>query len=259
MTSAAISSGSENFAWVFLRAPAGGEHAYCLSPACLPGLALGTWPPPGSQPPDGQQRGLRLVPAEFATPLLALALPPETGGGGGDGGRFGRLRPALALPWEILNPHAASLAVVVAHCKEDLSWLRQHAVARGSVHVCSKLGCEDPAPLRTDPRCTVTSNRGFETSSFLAFIVAYYDNLPPYVAFLHGSPHDWHYQPKAPKLSLVDAVVSLNLSGADCVSLNNNQARVSRTRRAPLATTRVGSALTALLPGGGKCELSAPL
>jgi hypothetical protein len=43
-----------------------------------------------------------------------------------------------------------------------------------------------------DSRLKIIKNRGMEASSFLSFMIDYYDNLPDYIAFCHGHLTAWH-------------------------------------------------------------------
>lgn len=71
--------------------------------------------------------------------------------------------------------------MVVSHYHEDLRWL-------GSV----------PVPFivlsKTISSQTIylSKNAGNEVSSYLAYIIRYYDTLPLYSMFLHGHDSDWH-------------------------------------------------------------------
>ena len=79
------------------------------------------------------------------------------------------------------------LVIVSAHYNEDLEWLKKAPVP---VVVCGKEGEKDAA-IPSNRKCK-TINEGNEASSYIKFIIEYYDNLPQYVLFIHGhetSPH----------------------------------------------------------------------
>ena len=149
--------------------------------------------------------------------VLSGTLPPW---------RFRLVRPSgwndrRPFSFHEVNPHLGSFAVAAAHCLEDTHWLQQWQDLERDVHICSKAGCL-PSQLPADRRCTVSQNRGFETSSFLKYIVAYYDTLPAYVAFIHAHEHSWHYNHVTPLMNLIDHVAANDLSGLNFLSLNNN-------------------------------------
>lgn len=79
------------------------------------------------------------------------------------------------------------LVIVTAHFSEDLNWLK---AAPYPVVVCTKEGAATPA-IPADPRCTMP-NVGREATSYLKYIIEYYDELPEYVAFIHGHETAWH-------------------------------------------------------------------
>lgn len=79
------------------------------------------------------------------------------------------------------------LIIVTSHYTEDLEWLKQ---SKYPVVVCSKIGANIPA-IPADPKCIIP-NIGREASSYLKFIITYYDNLPEYIAFIHGHETAWH-------------------------------------------------------------------
>ena len=79
------------------------------------------------------------------------------------------------------------LIIVTSHFTEDLEWLKQ---SKYPVVVCSKVGAHIPA-IPADTKCIIP-NIGNEASSYLKFIITYYDNLPEHVAFIHGHETSWH-------------------------------------------------------------------
>jgi len=81
---------------------------------------------------------------------------------------------------------SSDLVVVTAHFKEDVSWLRQSGLP---LVICSK---ENGSSLPdAEPRCMLP-NKGREASSLLKFIIAFYDELPKRIAFVHGHEFAWH-------------------------------------------------------------------
>jgi len=79
------------------------------------------------------------------------------------------------------------LIIVTSHFTEDLEWLKQ---SKYPLVVCSKVGAHIPA-IPADPKCIIP-NIGNEASSYLKFIITYYDNLPEHIAFIHGHETSWH-------------------------------------------------------------------
>lgn len=111
---------------------------------------------------------------------------------------------------------ATKLVIVSAHYNEDMDWLMD---SKHPVVVCDKPGA-DRMPFSPDPRCTLAVNRGKEASSFLKFIIEYYDELPEFVAFLHGHEHAWHH--RLP-FSLLEALDRAKTSDFQFINLNNVQ------------------------------------
>lgn len=106
------------------------------------------------------------------------------------------------------------LVIVTSHYKEDLEWLKD---APYKVIVCDKAG-SNPSPFSPDARCSMDVNRGREASSFLKFIIEYYDELPKYVAFIHGHEDAIHHN--HPYI-LMDAISRAKKENHDYISLNN--------------------------------------
>lgn len=74
------------------------------------------------------------------------------------------------------------LLLCVSHYEESLHWL---ASIQTSFILVSKT-LQDPRIMH------VPVNRGNEVSSYLQFILGYYDHLPEHTLFLHGHDTDWH-------------------------------------------------------------------
>jgi hypothetical protein len=120
--------------------------------------------------------------------------------------------------WSASNYHRkwhdkTDTIIVTAHFKEDLAWLRKSPYP---VVVCSKAGA-DKAALTPDAKCTMKFNRGREFGSYLKFIIEYYDQLPLYVAFIHGHETAWHQQ-----LHIFDAIRCAKKKQFGYISLNNS-------------------------------------
>jgi hypothetical protein len=78
--------------------------------------------------------------------------------------------------------HELRLLLLVSHFEESLHWL---ATIDTPFIIASKT-IEDSRILH------VPVNRGNEVSSYLLYIVEYYEYLPEYTLFLHGHDSDWH-------------------------------------------------------------------
>ena len=107
------------------------------------------------------------------------------------------------------------ITIVVAHFKEDLSWLEKSPYP---VVVCDKAGALQPSPFQSDPKCSLPVNLGREAASYLKYIIEYWDELPEHVAFIHGHEDAWHQ--KYPG-SLLDAMKNARIDKYDYISLNN--------------------------------------
>lgn len=107
------------------------------------------------------------------------------------------------------------LVIVVSHWYEDLNWLKN---SPWKVILCDKNGSAE-SPFTPDEKCTLGINKGREASSYLKYIIEYYDNLPDHIAFLHGHEDSWHQ--KYPG-HLFDAIRNARISEYDYISLNNS-------------------------------------
>ncbi|MCL5028676.1 MAG: DUF3431 domain-containing protein [Bacteroidetes bacterium] len=67
--------------------------------------------------------------------------------------------------------------VVVAHFKENMDWTKN---LKYKTHLISTSGTD------------MKSNKGFEASVYLKYIIDNYDSLPDYTIFLHGHRNSWH-------------------------------------------------------------------
>jgi hypothetical protein len=103
------------------------------------------------------------------------------------------------------------LIIVSAHWNENLDWLTQIDIP---VIVCGKDG-EEKASIDSNPTCK-TTNKGFEVSSYLRFIVTHYDNLPHKIAFIHGHQTAWHQ-----KKDIIETLQKGEWKQSEYTSLNN--------------------------------------
>ncbi len=104
------------------------------------------------------------------------------------------------------------LIIVSAHYNEDLDWLLKSPVP---VIVCGKEG-EKPAAISTNEKCR-TVNEGYEASSYLKFIIAYYEGLPQNILFLHGHEKAHHQQ-----RNIFDEIRERKWHNKDYYSVNKN-------------------------------------
>ena len=114
-----------------------------------------------------------------------------------------------------VTPHSnAELIIVTAHYNEDLAWLKhQHEFP---VVVCDKVGA-GAIPFSPDSKCSLKVNRGREASSFLKFIIEYYDDLPRHIAFVHG--HEFADHQKLP-FGIIEGIRRAKKHDFDYISLN---------------------------------------
>ena len=75
-----------------------------------------------------------------------------------------------------------SVAVVIAHYKENLDWIKN--IKYKNYVIISKEKYE-PEQI---------PNKGFEASSYLEYIIKSYENLSDYTIFLHGHRSSWHHK-----------------------------------------------------------------
>lgn len=106
------------------------------------------------------------------------------------------------------------IVIVSSHYKEDLEWL--HA-SPYPVVICDKTGSE-PSSFKPDPKCFLEVNKGREASSYLKYIVEYYDSLPPYIAFIHGHEEAWH---QLHPDGIFGAIERTKLCDYEYINLNN--------------------------------------
>ena len=106
----------------------------------------------------------------------------------------------------------ARLQIITSHWNENLTWLQ---ASKYPVTVISK----ENAPGSTAPfeAESVVPNSGNEASAYLKYIVDHYDDLPPYVAFVHGHDKAWHMK----NGGILQQLDRLNLDGVTFHTLNN--------------------------------------
>lgn len=134
------------------------------------------------------------------------------------------------------------VAVVNNHAKKDLSWLRDAGIQVEEVGQCT-------APLeRAHPGCG--SRQISESRSWLSWIVEHYDDLPDYVAFLHGDQKSWHTPAEGvsvEKLAHDSPAAVEMLAGDACVWKPDLLAHIARgDEGGPVAGTMELPALNAL-------------
>jgi hypothetical protein len=104
-----------------------------------------------------------------------------------------------------------SLEIVTSHWKEDLTWLLK---SPWPVNLIDKEGA-DPSPFVPKH---IIPNKGREVSAYMKYIIENYNNLPDYVAFIHGhefSEHTHHDK------SLLDIIGGANIHNYHFIPLNN--------------------------------------
>jgi hypothetical protein len=101
----------------------------------------------------------------------------------------------LILVW--FTHKEPTVVIVTSHWKEDLTWLKK---SKYPVVLIDHEGSEPPAIKPT----TIIPNRGNESSSYIRYIIDNWDNLPDYVAFIHGHETAHHQKHKEHMLTLID-------------------------------------------------------
>ena len=80
------------------------------------------------------------------------------------------------------------ILIVTSHYTEDLDWLVNQNEYDYKIYTKNIHGCVG-YPKEKVYECP---NYGNESSSYLCYILENYDNLPDYVAFIHGHETDYH-------------------------------------------------------------------
>jgi hypothetical protein len=104
-----------------------------------------------------------------------------------------------------------SLTIVTSHWKEDLTWLLK---SKFPVVLIDKEGA-DPSPFVPQH---VIPNVGKECTAYLKYIIENYDNLPDYVAFIHGHETSHHQAHDRPLLEVIEGA---NVEKYGFVPINN--------------------------------------
>jgi hypothetical protein len=102
------------------------------------------------------------------------------------------------------------LIIVSAHYNENLEWLKQ---SECPIVICSKETSKGHA-IAPNKKCSLP-NRGREAASYIKFILAFYDDLPRRIAFIHGHQIAWHQS-----IDLLSAIRCANKTKR-FISLNN--------------------------------------
>lgn len=76
---------------------------------------------------------------------------------------------------------SGNVNIVIAHYKEDLSWIKN---LQYPYIVVSRAGLKKEE----------IPNKGYEASSYLEYIINNYDNLNEYTLFLHAHRNSWHHK-----------------------------------------------------------------
>lgn len=101
------------------------------------------------------------------------------------------------------------LLIVSSHYNEDIEWLKDSIVP---VIICSKVNANN--------ECYVDQNKGREVSSYLKFIITFYNELPQHIAFIHGHEKSWHQHYSK---NIIDIIINCaKFKEYDFISLNNN-------------------------------------
>jgi len=106
-----------------------------------------------------------------------------------------------------------NLVIVSAHYNEDLNWLKN---SKYPVIICDK-PTASPMDFEANDSCSIDINLGREASSFLMYIINNYNNLPDFIAFIHGHEHTFHQ--KHP-YGILRAIETARLDKYEYISLN---------------------------------------
>ena len=90
------------------------------------------------------------------------------------------------------------ILIVTSHFNEDLDWLKNQE--KYDYLIYSKN--ENNTPNIENNKIRKCINKGNESSSYLTYIIENYDNLPDYVAFIHGHLNAYHQSDNI--LNLID-------------------------------------------------------
>jgi hypothetical protein len=117
-----------------------------------------------------------------------------------------------------MEPWKTNIVIVSSHFHENLRWFEN---SKYQVVICTNHPTHTQTfanPLVTiDERCRAPANYGREVSSYIRFIVQYYELLPEYCVFLHGHETSWHQSYPG---SLFEAIEHAKIDEYDYVNLN---------------------------------------
>ncbi len=83
-----------------------------------------------------------------------------------------------------------NIFIVSSHFREDLNWLINQS---DYDYIIYSKNSEAKSILNlNDNKLRIIENRGMEATSYLNYIIDFYENLPEYVAFCHGHETAWH-------------------------------------------------------------------
>jgi len=115
----------------------------------------------------------------------------------------------------ILQNNTEKLVIVTAHWKEDLKWLDNKGF---EIVVCNKIQSDNSNITESKNYiCPRIENKGNEASAFFNFILNNYDNLPEYVAFIHGHETAWHQ-----RVNILDELKSRKYVNKNYYGLNKS-------------------------------------
>lgn len=118
-----------------------------------------------------------------------------------------------------------NIFIVSSHYSEDMTWLLTQNKYDFVVYSHNE-NAKNILSL-DDNRLRIIENKGREATSFLKFMIDFYDDLPDFIAFCHGHESAWH-QSK----SVLEAINDYN--GEEFFTLNNQYYRNSLYEDCPL-------------------------
>jgi hypothetical protein len=105
-----------------------------------------------------------------------------------------------------------SIEICTSHFNEDLGWLEKSPWPVTVVHH------EGGTPV---DYTYLIPNVGFETTSYLKYIIERYDSLPDHVAFIHGHETAPHQLGDRPMLDMIrDANIQKNITATKKILIN---------------------------------------
>ena len=103
--------------------------------------------------------------------------------------------------------------ILSSHYEEDLNWLINQKEYDYLIYSKNKNAKEIiNAP---EEKIRIIENRGMEATSYIRFILDFYENIPDYVAFCHGHESAWHQHS-----DILSIIKSYNLND-EYFTLNN--------------------------------------